>query len=73
LLRNLIIVLIALHGMVGSVYGQGHRAGEGFVAARGGANLVGNTYRVRETKPEPGAGGSIGALLSRHWALEFET
>ena len=54
-------------------YGQGHRAGDGFVAVRGGANLVGNTYRVRERKPEPGAGGSIGTFLSRLWAVEFET
>jgi hypothetical protein len=54
-------------------YGQGHRAGDGFVAVRGGANLVGNTYRVRERKPVPGAGGSIGTFLSQLWAVEFET
>ena len=54
-------------------HGQGHRAGDGFVAVRGGANLVGNTYRVRERKPEPGAGGSIGTFLSQLWAVEFET
>lgn len=54
-------------------YGQGHQAGDGFVAVRGGANLVGNTYRVRERKPEPGAGGSIGTFLSELWAVEFET
>ena len=52
---------------------QGHRAGDGFIAVRAGANLVGNTYRVRERKPEPGAGASIGTFLSHHWAAEFET
>ena len=52
---------------------QGHRAGDGFVAIRAGANLVGNTYRVRERKPEPGAGASFGTFLSHHWAAEFET
>jgi hypothetical protein len=52
---------------------QGRRAGDTFIAVRGGANLVGNTYRVRERKPEPGGGGSIGTFLSNHWALEFET
>ena len=52
---------------------QGHRAGDGFVALRAGTNLVGNTYRVRERKPEPGAGGSIGTFLSPLWAVEFET
>ena len=51
---------------------QGHRAGDGFIAVRGGANLVGNTYRVRERKPEPGAGGSVGAFLSQLWAVELE-
>ena len=51
---------------------QGHTAGEAFVAIRAGANLVGNTFRVRERKPEPGAGGSVGTFLSRLWALEFE-
>ena len=54
-------------------WGQGHRAGDGFVALRAGANLVGNTYRFRERKPEPGAGASIGTFLSHHWAAEFET
>ena len=66
-----IILLIALSADL--VYAQGHRAGDGFVALRGGANLVGNTYRVRDRKPEPGAGGSIGAFLSELWAVEFET
>ena len=55
------------------VSAQAHRAGDGFVALRAGANLVGNTYRVRERKPEPGAGGSIGTFLSPLWAVEFET
>ena len=52
---------------------QAHRPGDGFVALRAGANLVGNTYRVRERKPEAGAGGSIGTFLSPLWAVEFET
>ena len=68
------VYLILLSGLTAvPAYGQGHRAGDGFVAVRGGANLVGNTYRVRERKPEPGAGGSIGTFLSRLWAVEFET
>ncbi len=53
--------------------GPGARAGDRFVAVRAGANLVGNTYRVRDRKPEPGAGGSIGTFLSQQWAVEFET
>jgi hypothetical protein len=52
---------------------QGHRAGEGFVAARVGANVVGNAYRFRETRPVAGAGGSLGTFLSPYWAVEFET
>ena len=71
-----IILLVALCLVALSadaVYAQGHRAGDGFVAVRAGANLVGNTYRVRNRRPEPGAGGSIGTFLSPLWALEFET
>jgi hypothetical protein len=71
--RTLLIVLVALCSGARWSSAQGHHTGEGFVALRAGANLVGNTYRVRETKPEPGAGGSIGAFLSPHWAVEFET
>jgi hypothetical protein len=51
---------------------QGHWAGQPFVAGRIGANLIGNTYRVRDTKPVAGAGASLGAFLSPTWALEFE-
>jgi hypothetical protein len=65
--RTVIIGLIAIYGPIGSAHAQG------FVAVRGGTNLVGNTYRVRESKAEPGAGGSIGASLSPLWAVEFET
>jgi len=72
-MQKLIIVLIALHGAAAAAFAQGHGAGEGFVAARVGANLIGNTYRVRDAKPEPGAGGSIGAFVSPYWAVEFET
>jgi len=69
--RVYIILLIALYADL--VSAQRHRAGDGFVAVRAGANLVGNAYRVRERKPEPGAGGSVGTFLSPLWALEFET
>jgi hypothetical protein len=43
-----------------------------FVAARVGANLVGNTYRVRQEAPTAGAGVSAGLLLSPYWATEVE-
>jgi hypothetical protein len=66
-----IILFVAL--CTDGVSAQGHQAGDGFVAVRAGANLVGNTYRVRDRKPEPGAGGSIGTFLSEQWAVEFET
>jgi hypothetical protein len=66
-----IILLIALSAEL--VRAQAHQAGDGFVAVRGGANLVGNTFRVRERKPEPGAGASIGTFLSDLWAVELET
>jgi hypothetical protein len=73
-LRRPEVYIILLLGLSADVaYAQGHRAGEGFVAVRAGANLVGNAFRVQETKPEPGAGASIGTFLSRLWALEFET
>ena len=52
---------------------QANHPGETFVAVRAGTNLVGNAFRVRETKPEPGGGVSIGRFLSRQWAVEFET
>lgn len=69
--RVYIILLVLLSADLLSA--QGHGAGDTFVAVRGGANLVGNTYRVRERKPEPGAGASIGTFLSHQWAAEFET
>ena len=52
---------------------QANHQGETFVAVRAGTNLVGNAFRVRETKPEPGGGVSIGRFLSSQWAVEFET
>ena len=74
LVRPVIIVLIVLCAPLrGTAQAQAHVAGDGFIALRAGANLVGNTYRVREQKPEPGAGGSIGTFLSHNWAVEFET
>jgi hypothetical protein len=73
-LRHIVIALIAFSVVApAALRAQGHGAGERFVALRAGANLVGNTYTVRERKPEPGAGASVGTYLSPNWALEFET
>jgi hypothetical protein len=66
-MRKVIFLSLALHIMAGSAYSQG------FLALRVGTNLVGNTYRVRESKAEPGAGGSVGAMFSPYWAVELET
>ena len=67
------IILLAVMALwAEGASGQGHHSGEKFVAVRAGANLVGNAYRVRETKPEPGAGASIGSFLSQRWAVEFD-
>ena len=72
-MRHAIIILIVWCLPLRAVASaQGHGAGEGFVALRVGANLVGNTLRVRERRPEPGGGGSVGTFLSPNWALEFE-
>ena len=50
--RWLILLPIVFHSA--DVRAQGpHRAGQPFVAGRVGTNLIGNTYRVRETKPVP--------------------
>src|SRR4029453_15228764 len=68
-----IILLTMMALWADGASGQGHSSGETFVAVRAGANLVGNAFRVRDTKPEPGAGVSIGRFLSRRWAVEFET
>jgi hypothetical protein len=73
LVRNVILMLIAFGAAPHVADAQTHSAGERFVAFRAGANLVGNTQRVRETKAEPGAGGAIGTYMSQVWALEFET
>jgi hypothetical protein len=54
------------------VQAQGLQSGDGFVAARVGANLVGNTYRVRQSRALPGEGISAGVFLSPYWAAEFE-
>ena len=72
-LRWLTGVCVALWATSSCILAQAPGPGGVFVAARGGANLVGNTYRVRETKPEPGGGFSIGKVLSRRWTVEFET
>ena len=68
-----VYLILSIVLSVDVVSAQGHRVGDAFVAVRGGANLVGNTYRVRERKPELGGGGSIGTFLSDLWAVEFET
>jgi hypothetical protein len=70
LIYAILFILIALPADV--VFAQGHQKGDAFVAVRGGTNLVGNAYRVREQKAEPGGGGSIGAFLSSLWAIELE-
>jgi hypothetical protein len=71
---NILSAVLCSIGLCAEVVSaQAHRAGDGFVALRAGANVVGNTYRVRERKPEAGAGGSIGTFLSPLWAVEFET
>lgn len=69
----LILFTVLMAPRTAAAQGQGRRKGDGFVAVRAGANLVGNTYRVRDRKPEPGAGGSIGTFVSENWAVEFET
>ena len=75
-LRRSKVYLILLTVMVlwaDGASAQANHSGETFVAVRAGTNLVGNAFRVRETKPEPGGGVSIGRFLSRQWAVEFET
>ena len=55
-----------------SAAAQPRRSGSGFIAARVGANLVGNTYRVRQERPTAGAGLSGGVFLSPYWVTELE-
>jgi opacity protein-like surface antigen len=69
---RLLAATIAWLAVSSAALAQGHRPGEGFIAARVGANLVGNTYRVRQSKPVAGAGVSGGVFLSPSWAAEFE-
>ena len=71
--RGVCSAFVAFWATSTCILAQAAAAGGVFVTARGGANLVGNTYRVREAKPEPGGGISIGKVLSRRWAVEFET
>ena len=73
--KRKIVPLLVLIGvsLAAEARAQGHAAGDRFVAFRAGTNLVGNTYRVRQRRPEPGAGASVGTFLSPLWALEFET
>jgi hypothetical protein len=69
--RWLILLPIVFHSADVRAQGQ-HRAGQPFVAGRVGANLIGNTYRVRDTKPVVGAGASLGTFVSPSWAVEVE-
>jgi hypothetical protein len=48
------------------------QARDGFVEVRGGANLVGNTYRVGQEGPTAGVGISGGLFLSSFWVTEVE-
>jgi hypothetical protein len=71
LARSLVCLLLVCG--VSEVRAQAQHEGGPFVAVRAGANLVGNTYRFRDRKPEAGIGGSVGTALSRYWAVELET
>ena len=71
--QKLIAASLVVHALSVPLRAQAPQGGERFVAVRAGANLVGNTYRVGDARPEPGAGGSIGTFLSPYWAVEFET
>ncbi|MCM3879929.1 MAG: hypothetical protein ND807_07470 [Vicinamibacterales bacterium] len=64
------LLLIVLHAV--DAKAQGHSAGQPFVIVRAGVNLVGNTYRVQETRAVPGVGASVGTFLSPRWAVELE-
>ena len=66
-----VILLLVVCGAA-DARAQVHKAGDVFLAARVGANLIGNTYRVREAKPVAGSGGSLGSFLSPTWAVELE-
>src|SRR5262245_59512235 len=68
--RWVILLLVAWWSV--DVRAQMHEPGDVFFAGSIGANLVGNTYRVRETKPVAGAGASVGRFLSPTWAVELE-
>lgn len=72
-MRKLILAALVFHLFPVAASAQVRHGGEGFIAVRAGTNLVGNTYRVRERKPEPGAGASVGTFLSPYWAVELET
>jgi hypothetical protein len=43
-----------------------------FIEPRVGANLVGNTYRVRQERATAGIGVSGGVLLASYWVAEIE-
>ena len=57
--------------MPSSAWAQTHDRAR-FVEVRGGANLVGNTYRVRQEGPTAGLGISGGVFLSSFWVTEVE-
>jgi hypothetical protein len=68
--RLFLVVAVLCLPVVASA--QGPQSGDAFLAARIGANLVGNTYRVRQSKAVPGVGMSGGVFLSGYWAAELE-
>ena len=64
--------VVAVVLLVPSAAGAQTQARNGFVEVRGGANLVGNTYRVRQEGPTAGMGISGGVFLSSFWVTEVE-
>jgi hypothetical protein len=63
LVRASLLAAMVASALPSVALAQGHQAGEAFVAARVGANLVGNTYRVRQSNAVPGVGVSAGIVL----------
>jgi len=64
--------VVAVVLLVPSGAGAQTQARNRFVEVRGGANLVGNTYRVRQEGPTAGMGISGGLFLSSFWVTEVE-
>jgi hypothetical protein len=66
------VLAVAVLLVPSSAAAQPRQSGNRFVAARLGANLVGNTYRVSHEQPTAGAGFSGGVRLSPYWLAEVE-